>query len=167
MKNNVLILVGLILVSFATTSPALANNKHYSVKYAKVIGVEPVYRYVKIRKPQKHCSFVSAHRPHNRHRQQRHFVSGEYYGGHRISTRSRGLRGSNKRHFRQNRNQIRTKKHNRNHRVKHCVTTYVSHRERRHDGYHVTYVYGGGTYKTRTDYHPGKRIRVSVGVQPY
>jgi len=33
-------------------------------------------------------------------------------------------------------------------------------------GYEVTYEYGGRTYRTRTDYHPGDRIRVRVDVRP-
>lgn len=33
-------------------------------------------------------------------------------------------------------------------------------------GYDVTYEYGGRTYRTRTDYHPGDRIRVRVDVRP-
>lgn len=32
-------------------------------------------------------------------------------------------------------------------------------------GYDVTYVYGGREYTTRTDYHPGDRIRVRVDVR--
>lgn len=34
------------------------------------------------------------------------------------------------------------------------------------DGYDVTYEYGGRTYQTRTDHHPGDRIRVRVDVRP-
>lgn len=33
-------------------------------------------------------------------------------------------------------------------------------------GYDVTYQYNGRTYTTRTDYHPGDRIRVRVDVRP-
>ncbi|MCL1635190.1 glycine zipper 2TM domain-containing protein [Luteimonas sp. SX5] len=33
-------------------------------------------------------------------------------------------------------------------------------------GYDVTYEYGGRSYRTRTDYHPGDRIRVRVDVRP-
>lgn len=33
-------------------------------------------------------------------------------------------------------------------------------------GYDVSYEYGGRTYRTRTDYHPGDRIRVRVDVRP-
>ena len=33
-------------------------------------------------------------------------------------------------------------------------------------GYDVTYEYAGRTFRTRTDYHPGDRIRVRVDVRP-
>ena len=33
-------------------------------------------------------------------------------------------------------------------------------------GYEVTYEYAGRTYRTRTDHHPGNRLRVRVDVQP-
>lgn len=33
-------------------------------------------------------------------------------------------------------------------------------------GYDVSYEYGGRTHRTRTDYHPGDRIRVRVDVRP-
>lgn len=38
------------------------------------------------------------------------------------------------------------------------------HENERVDGYNVTYEYGGRTYQTRRDYHPGERIRVRVDV---
>lgn len=43
--------------------------------------------------------------------------------------------------------------------------TYRDERERV-DGYDVTYEYAGRTYHTRSDYHPGERIRVRVDVVP-
>lgn len=38
--------------------------------------------------------------------------------------------------------------------------------DRRVSGYDVTYEYAGRTYHTRTDHHPGDRIRVRVDVRP-
>lgn len=38
--------------------------------------------------------------------------------------------------------------------------------EGRVSGYDVTYEYGGRTYRTRTGYHPGDRMRVRVDVRP-
>jgi uncharacterized protein YcfJ len=45
------------------------------------------------------------------------------------------------------------------------VTTYAA-RDRRGDRFRVTYAYGGQTYRTVTDYHPGRSMRVLVDVQP-
>ena len=39
-------------------------------------------------------------------------------------------------------------------------------RSERVEGYDVTYEYAGRTYRTRTSYHPGERIRVRVSVTP-
>lgn len=44
------------------------------------------------------------------------------------------------------------------------VTEHV--RQERVDGYEVTYRYGGRTYQTVTDHHPGDRIQVRVDVAP-
>ena len=46
MKKNLLTLIGVVLVTFTASSPALANKQHLSVNYARVIGVEPIYRSV-------------------------------------------------------------------------------------------------------------------------
>lgn len=44
------------------------------------------------------------------------------------------------------------------------TTDYMRHE--RVDGYEVTYRYGGRTYQTITDHHPGDRIQVRVDVMP-
>ncbi|MEO5702764.1 MAG: glycine zipper 2TM domain-containing protein [Gammaproteobacteria bacterium] len=43
-----------------------------------------------------------------------------------------------------------------------CETVDHAYEERRPAGYHVTYRYKGRIYETRTDYRPGKRIRIEV-----
>ncbi len=47
-----------------------------------------------------------------------------------------------------------------------CRTVTEHRREEQVVGYDVAYVYGGRTHWTRTDYHPGERIRVQVDVRP-
>ena len=47
-----------------------------------------------------------------------------------------------------------------------CETRYTTREEREPDGYRVTYRYAGREYTTRTEQHPGKRIRVRVEVTP-
>jgi len=44
------------------------------------------------------------------------------------------------------------------------VTEHV--RQQRVDGYEVTYRYGGRTYQTVTDHHPGDHLQVRVDVAP-
>jgi uncharacterized protein YcfJ len=50
--------------------------------------------------------------------------------------------------------------------VERCETSYSIDRQERIDGYEVTYRYRGRTFTTRTDSHPGERIRVRVSVTP-
>ncbi len=166
MIKQLLAALGTTAVLALSGMPAMANNGQAHINYARVTYVEPIYRYVTIRKPKRHCSYVKGPRHQNRHRQARRFVSGESYRGNRnsrresrISTGTQGLRGN--RH-----NQVLSS--GRHHKPRrHCVTTRVAHRERRFDGYNVTYVYRGNTYQTRTDHHPGDRIRVKVEVRPH
>lgn len=51
--------------------------------------------------------------------------------------------------------------------VERCTTTTISRQQRQLDGYDVTYVYRGNTFQTRTEQHPGDRIRVRVQVRPH
>lgn len=50
--------------------------------------------------------------------------------------------------------------------VRRCETRDEVREEERVDGYHVTYLYNGREYNTRTRNHPGDRIRVRVSVNP-
>lgn len=47
-----------------------------------------------------------------------------------------------------------------------CSTGYENDRYEEVVGYRVTYEYNGRTYHTRTNRHPGDRIRVNVSVTP-
>jgi uncharacterized protein YcfJ len=50
--------------------------------------------------------------------------------------------------------------------VQRCETISETRQEERIDGYHVTYLYNGREYTTRTRNDPGSRIRVRVTVNP-
>lgn len=50
--------------------------------------------------------------------------------------------------------------------VERCETNYREHREKRIDGYRVTYRYNGQKYRTEMPYDPGESIRVRVDVRP-
>lgn len=47
-----------------------------------------------------------------------------------------------------------------------CETVYEEHSEQVVVGYHVKYRYNGQIYRTRTDRHPGDRIKLQVSVAP-
>lgn len=63
-----------------TSQTALADKSHTHTEYARVVHVEPLYRYVTIKEPQRICRPVNHYRtydrprdyrPHNRHRSNR------------------------------------------------------------------------------------------------
>lgn len=58
---------------------------------------------------------------------------------------------------------------NKRHRAKqrHCEVEYEVRYQEKVIGYHVWYRYHGNEYKTRTDNHPGNRIKIKVDVRPY
>lgn len=47
-----------------------------------------------------------------------------------------------------------------------CETVYEEHSERVIVGYRVKYRYNGQVYRTRTDRHPGDRVKLKVSVTP-
>ena len=47
-----------------------------------------------------------------------------------------------------------------------CKTYYDVETEERLTGYEVSYRFSGREYQTITDQHPGKKLRVRVGVEP-
>lgn len=149
--------------------------------YAEVIDAEPVYRFIRVRRPQRECWEQEVyHQPRRRyHDTAGATVAGGLIGG--VIGRQLGdgkgrdamtvvgtLIGSaiahdnaDRRNYRgdyYSRPQVRT--------VERCATNYQSHEERRLDGYDVTYIYAGRQYTTRTARDPGNRIRVRVAVTP-
>jgi len=50
--------------------------------------------------------------------------------------------------------------------VERCNVAYESRVEQASDGYLVTYEYGGRTYTTRTENHPGQRLALDVEIRP-
>lgn len=147
--------------------------------YAEVLDVAPIYRYVQVRTPQQECW---DERVQVRPRQANTAVAtvtggviggaiGRQFGGgdgRDALTILGALIGSavahdgadrrNREDYYYDQPRIRT--------VERCTTRYTSHEERRLEGYHVTYIYAGQRYMTRTARHPGDRIRVRVAVTP-
>lgn len=145
--------------------------------YADVTDVKPVYRYVQVRVPQQECWNEQVQdRGHRRHNDTvvstvtggviggaigRQFGDGD---GRDAMTILGALVGSAIANDNRRNNHYRARPAVRT--VERCTTRYTSREERRLDGYHVTYVYAGRRYATRTPNDPGDRIRVRVAVTP-
>lgn len=75
-----------LLVAMLAAGPGHASKETSFSDFARVTQVEPVYRYVTINKPQRHCDYVIPQRRHQRPNQVRRFTSGESYGSTNINT---------------------------------------------------------------------------------
>ncbi len=148
--------------------------------YARVVDVEPVFRQVRIRRPQRECwDEQVVHEPRRRHRDTatatvtggliggaigRQFGDGK---GRDAMTLVGTLIGSAMAHDNADRANHRDYYGEPRYRtIERCTTRVSMHEERRVDGYHVTYSYAGREYTTRTARNPGDRIRVRVAVTP-
>ena len=155
-----------------TTLVANADRRHYD--YARVTQATPIYQVVNRRVPVQSCwtetVAVDHHHSdgsalvggligaaighnighnfgHNKHQRGVGTVAGAIIGA--------SIADSGRRH-----------RHTEYRDVKRCDTHYEVERQRELIGYDVTYRYRGDLYHTRTDSHPGDRIRVKVSVRP-
>ncbi len=172
MSRKPLALIATALIAVFTTGTSFANKKASFSSYARVTHVEPVYKFYTVREPQKHCEYIRPQRPrqatYNNHR--RYFTSGSSYGQSNRQSNNRVINDSNRVNNRQARNSNNRNNGNRNFGNRgrqHCVTRTVSRQVRRQDGFRVTYLYEGNKFQTRTDYHPGRQIRISVQIVPH
>lgn len=169
----------------AACLPALALADHDGYQYAKVVDVEPVYRYVQVQIPERECR-TEIHYESVPHRHTRRSgsamptIAGGVIGGvigrqfgsgdgrdamtvlGTLVGAAVGHQASHRRHdeYSYGYRGVRERP------VERCTTHYVTEERRDLDGYLVTYRYAGRVYTTRTAEHPGKRIRVRVQVTP-
>jgi len=158
MSRKSLALIATTLLAVITAGNALADRGSSFSSYARVTHVEPIYKSYTVQEPQQHCQYIRNHgqqRVNRNHNQRRQFVSGNYYGQNG-NDRRRNQRVDNQ-----------SKRNFGNRGRQHCVTKTISRQVRRQDGFRVTYVYQGNKFQTRTDYHPGHQIRISVQIQPH
>ncbi|MBT8136617.1 MAG: glycine zipper 2TM domain-containing protein [Gammaproteobacteria bacterium] len=150
--------------------------------YARVIDVDPIYRYVRIRQPQRECYDQEVyHRPRrgNYRNSTAATVTGGIIGGaigrqfgdgkgRDAMTLIGTLVGSAVAQNEVNRDNYRSdyRDHARYRTVERCTTRYTTRQERRVEGYNVTYEFAGREYTTRMDRQPGDEIRVRVAVTP-
>ena len=170
----------------AVAAPARADHSSgYEVRdnaaydYARVVDVDPIITYVNVRRPHRECwdEIVYEEAPRRRYSTAGPTVVGGIVGGviGRQFGSGRGrdamtvvgtLVGSAIGHDaavrRYEREQVEVVSRS----VERCRTSYSYDREERIEGYRVTYQYRGRTFTTRTDSHPGDRIRVRVSVIP-
>lgn len=147
--------------------------------YAEVVDVEPLFRTVRVRRPERECWDEEVY--DDRYRRHRGTapatVAGGIIGGavgrqfgdgkgRDAMTVVGTLIGSAIAHDRAAQRHYDDYDRPRVRVVERCETHWQTYDDRRLEGYRVTYVYGGREYTTRTAHEPGDRIRVNVAVTP-
>ncbi len=154
------------------------NRGNHDFDYARVTEVVPIVSYVEVRRPHRECwdDVVYYEEPRRRSTAGSTIVGGIVGGvigrqfgdgrGRDAMTVVGTLVGSAIGHDAAVKRQRRDGYEVRSRTVERCQTSYTLDREERIDGYNVTYRYHGRSFTTRTDSHPGERIRVRVSVTP-
>ena len=185
-KNTVLALTVSAIAMASTSAQAGKHNhqsKHYdNIDYAKVVDVYPVTKQIKVSEPVHQCydKKVWHEAPRRHHHSHKNEIVGALIGaavGNRVGKR---VGGRNGRDIATAAGAViggvvghdRSRKHNRHNSsgyykvVQHCDTHNQVSYEQKIVAYKVTYKYRGQTYKTRTKFHPGDRLKVRVNVTP-
>lgn len=162
-------------VLLGMSSVSLAGHGRDDVDYARVTHVEPIVRHVTVTTPRRECweEPVTHYETRNDYTTGRTILGGligaaigNQIGrgrGNDAATVVGGLAGAaiganSAKRDRYTEEYVSYEEH--------CRTVHERHTEERIDGYEVTYRYGGRTYTTITDEHPGKHIPVDVRVRP-
>ena len=181
--NRKLTTIALTTFLLAASVTAQADNRRERNRsgvydYARVTEVVPIVSYVDVRRPQRECwdEVVYYEEPRRRSTAGSTIVGGIVGGvigrqfgdgrGRDAMTVVGTLLGSAIGHDAAVRRQRRESGEVYSRTVERCETSYSIDRQERIDGYEVTYRYRGRTFTTRTDSHPGERIRVRVSVTP-
>lgn len=195
MRLERITLIGLVSVATAACAPAFAEHQYdgpyydrYDSRYAgddyayaRVVYVEPIVRFVRVQTPRRDC-YDDVEYYHDDYDRPRRGTAGATIAGGLIgglvgrqfgggdgrdaATLVGTLVGSSVANDRAHRRQDRRYVQTRSYPVERCHVSHASHEEERIDGYRVTYEYDGHEYTTRTQQHPGERIRVRVAVTP-
>lgn len=161
----------MIVTALAFSSLASATHKHRHFDYARVTNARPIYETVTRRIPVQECrvetvrvdhhgndgatlvggligAAIGHNLGHGRNHQGARTVAGAIIGASIANSATRTDRP-----------------HSEYRDIRRCDTHYEIERFDELVGYEVTYRYHGKTYFTRTDSHPGDRIRVAVSVR--
>jgi uncharacterized protein YcfJ len=140
--------------------------------YARVVGVEPVVRYVTVDRPERQCWNEAVREPVSPYGVAGPTVAGtilgaavgRQFGGddaRKALTVLGAIAGGAIANKRAERNQV-----YRDIVVERCEVVSRRFTEQVIDGYRVTYEYQGRRYLMTTDAHPGDRVRLAVEVRP-
>lgn len=171
--------------ALALPSMAAASHNKAQFRYAKVVDVRTLYRTETVQIPHRECYTRTEYERVPQRRVSRRYgsafptVAGGVIGGvigrqfgsgngrdamtviGSLVGAAVGHNASQRRHEEEVRyTTVRSRP------VEHCEVWYETEEHRAVDGYLVTYRFAGRTYTTRTDDHPGKRIRIRVNVTP-
>lgn len=173
------------------SGPGYRDASHQAVQYAEVLEVEPIFRTVTVRSPERECWQEEVHTQVNYYddRARRHRstagptiaggiiggVIGRQFGdgkGRDAMTVVGTLVGSAIANSNAARRNHRASNYARSYSepsvewVQRCETVNRVHQEERIDGYRVTYLYNDREYITRSEHDPGHRIPVRVSITP-
>ena len=165
------------LVATGAHAGSRVDRSHAYTVDAPVVHVEPIVRSVRVSTPHEVCYDRDVERiVHERHHRSATptivgtivgGVIGNQFGkgrGRTVATIAGAALGGSIG------NDIGRKHHGRAHRVitteTHCDVEHVVEHEQRITGYHVTYLYDGREFRTRTATDPGDTIRVRVQMSP-
>lgn len=183
MKRKTLAIMATIV---AAALPSLATAGSGDYRYAKVVDVEPLYRYETVEIPHRECWTRTEYRETSYRNETRRrgsalpTIAGGVIGGvigrqfgsgngrdamtvvGTLVGAAIGHSSSHRRSYDDDGRYTRVRAAP----VEHCETWYETEERRTIEGYRVTYRYAGRRYTTRTQHHPGERIRVYVDVTP-
>jgi len=175
-KNKMKMITALFVAATLTTPLTLAGHKANN-DYARVVSVEPIIKNIRVSTPRQECwQEQVSHYERPKSRSATPTIVGAIVGGlignelgHHNTAKKAGLaagailggsigRDIGRKNAGPGQHYYTTEQR--------CETYQDYHDEERITGYHVGYKYHGNIYHTRTQNHPGKRIKVRVTVTP-